>query len=60
MIDYLKMFETSANLFPGFEVEIQGVYREIDGRGTGALPHLCGAGIAHGRCSSLVPEFPNA
>ena len=33
MLDYLKMFETSANLFPGFEVEIQGIYREVDGDG---------------------------
>jgi arginine/lysine/ornithine decarboxylase len=33
MIDYLKMFETSFNAFPGFEVEIQGVYREIDEAG---------------------------
>ncbi|WP_102223709.1 Orn/Lys/Arg family decarboxylase [Acidimangrovimonas sediminis] len=34
MIDYLKMFEEAANLFPGFENEIQGVYRETgeDGR----------------------------
>ena len=30
MIDYLKMFEASFNQFPGFEVEIQGVYKEID------------------------------
>ena len=30
MLDYLKMFERSANLFPGFEAEIQGLYREID------------------------------
>ena len=30
MIDYLKMFEASFNAFPGFEVEIQGVYREVD------------------------------
>ena len=28
MLDYLAMFERSANLFPGFDVEIQGVYRE--------------------------------
>jgi ornithine decarboxylase len=28
MLDYLKMFERSANLFPGFEAEIQGLYRE--------------------------------
>jgi ornithine decarboxylase len=34
MLDYLTMFEASANLFPGFEAEIQGVYREVgpDGR----------------------------
>ncbi|GJE42083.1 Constitutive ornithine decarboxylase [Methylobacterium soli] len=30
MLDYFKMFERSANLFPGFEAEIQGVYREVD------------------------------
>ncbi len=33
MIDYLKMFETCFNTFPGFEVEIQGVYREVDEAG---------------------------
>jgi ornithine decarboxylase len=33
MIDYLKMFEASFNAFPGFEVEIQGVYRELDASG---------------------------
>jgi ornithine decarboxylase/arginine decarboxylase len=33
MIDYLKMFETCFNTFPGFEVEIQGLYREVDGSG---------------------------
>ena len=34
MIDYLKMFEACFNAFPGFEVEIQGLYRETqpDGR----------------------------
>ncbi|GJD93465.1 Orn/Lys/Arg decarboxylase N-terminal domain-containing protein [Methylobacterium iners] len=30
MLDYFKMFEAAANAFPGFEAEIQGVYREID------------------------------
>jgi ornithine decarboxylase len=30
MIEYLKMFEACFNTFPGFEVEIQGVYKEID------------------------------
>jgi ornithine decarboxylase len=34
MLDYLKMFERSANLFPGFEVEIQGIYRETEKDGT--------------------------
>ena len=33
MIDYLKVFERSSNLFPGFETEIQGVYREADAAG---------------------------
>jgi arginine/lysine/ornithine decarboxylase len=33
MLDYLKMFEKSANLFPGFEAEIQGLYREFDDNG---------------------------
>jgi ornithine decarboxylase len=28
------MFEKSANLFPGFEVEVQGIYREIEKDGT--------------------------
>ena len=34
MLDYFKMFEAAANLFPGFEAEIQGVYRQVepDGR----------------------------
>ena len=30
MLDYLIMFERSANLFPGFEAEVQGVYREVE------------------------------
>ena len=33
MIDYLKVFERSSNVFPGFETEIQGVYREVDAAG---------------------------
>jgi arginine/lysine/ornithine decarboxylase len=32
-MDYLKMFEACFNTFPGFDVEIQGVYREIDAAG---------------------------
>ena len=31
MIDYLKVFETAANVFPGFESEVQGLYRETKG-----------------------------
>ncbi len=34
MLDYLKMFEKSANLFPGFEAEIQGVYKEAQADGS--------------------------
>jgi ornithine decarboxylase len=33
MIDYLLAFQRSANLFPGFEAEIQGLYREVDASG---------------------------
>jgi len=33
MLDYLLAFEQSANLFPGFEAEIQGVYREVEPSG---------------------------
>jgi ornithine decarboxylase len=33
MIEYLRMFETCFNLFPGFDVEIQGVYRKVDETG---------------------------
>lgn len=33
MLDYLGMFEKAANLFPGFDVEIQGIYREVDRTG---------------------------
>ena len=33
MLDYLMTFEKSANLFPGFEAEIQGLYREVDKEG---------------------------
>ena len=34
MIDYLKMFERGANLFPGFDNEIQGLYRETETDGS--------------------------
>jgi ornithine decarboxylase len=33
MIEYLKTFERGANAFPGFEAEIQGLYREADEKG---------------------------
>ena len=45
MIDYLKTFERAANLFPGFESEIQGLYREVDERRRDPLPHLCREGV---------------
>jgi len=34
MIEYLKVFERGANLFPGFDNEIQGLYREASSDGT--------------------------
>jgi ornithine decarboxylase len=34
MLDYLKMFERASNLFPGFNNEIQGVYRETEPDGS--------------------------
>ncbi|MFC0406668.1 Orn/Lys/Arg family decarboxylase [Roseomonas elaeocarpi] len=30
MVDYLKAFEAACNRFPGFESEVQGLYRETD------------------------------
>jgi ornithine decarboxylase/arginine decarboxylase len=33
-LEYLKTFERSANVFPGFDAEIQGLYREADEKGT--------------------------
>ncbi len=33
MIDYLKMFESCFGAFPGFDVEIQGLYKEVDASG---------------------------
>ena len=33
MVEYLKAFEQASNLFPGFDTEVQGLYREVeDGR----------------------------
>jgi len=34
MIDYFKVFEKSANLYPGFDNEVQGVYRKIEDDGS--------------------------
>ena len=34
MVDYLLAFERAANLFPGLETEIQGVYREAEPDGS--------------------------
>lgn len=34
MVDYLKVFEHAANRFPGFENEVQGLYRETMADGT--------------------------
>ena len=34
MIEYLKVFERGANLFPGFDNEIQGLYREVEADGS--------------------------
>lgn len=34
MLDYLKTFQDGANRFPGFDNEIQGLYRETDADGT--------------------------
>jgi ornithine decarboxylase/arginine decarboxylase len=34
MIAYLKVFEAAANRFPGFESEVQGLYRETSEDGT--------------------------
>ena len=33
MIDYLLTFERASNDFPGFETEVQGIYREMDDKG---------------------------
>ena len=34
MLDYFRMFEEGGNRFPGFENEIQGIYRKEDSDGT--------------------------
>jgi ornithine decarboxylase/arginine decarboxylase len=33
MLQYLKMFERSGTLFPGFDYEIQGLYKKFDEQG---------------------------
>ena len=45
MIEYLKIFERSANVFPDFEAEIQGLYREVDESGVDPFLYLCRAGM---------------
>ena len=49
MIEYLKMFEKSANVFPGFEAEIQGLYREVDESGSDSVLYLCRQGVIRSR-----------
>ncbi len=57
MIDYLRMFEASFNTFPGFEVEIQGVYREMDATGgCGSIPMWSVNRIASGRHGDRKPH----
>jgi len=34
MLDYLRMFEQSAELFPGFEAEVQGLSRKVEPDGS--------------------------
>ena len=34
MVDYLRAFERAANLFPGFETEVQGLHREAQPDGS--------------------------
>ncbi|MGO9743772.1 MAG: Orn/Lys/Arg decarboxylase N-terminal domain-containing protein [Roseiarcus sp.] len=33
MVAYLEAFQRASNLFPGFDAEIQGLYREVDAAG---------------------------
>ena len=33
MLEYLKAFQRASNLFPGFDSEIQGLYRDVDASG---------------------------
>ena len=55
MIDYLKMFETCFNIFPGFEAEIQGVYREVDADGRDPALHLRGLRMKSSRQDASHP-----
>ena len=34
MLDYLLLFERAANQFPGFDSEVQGVYRRVEPDGS--------------------------
>ena len=37
MLDYFRMFEEGGNRFPGFENEIQGIYRKTESDGSTRL-----------------------
>jgi ornithine decarboxylase len=37
LLDYLRLVEAASNAFPGFDVEIQGIYREHDADGRVSL-----------------------
>ena len=48
MLDYLAVFEQAANRFPGFESEIQGVYRRTEFRRLDQVVHVRAEGLASG------------
>ena len=52
------MFETSVNLFPGFEVEIQGIYREVDTSGRVRLHTYVGLRIRGSPTRPMANEQP--
>jgi GNAT superfamily N-acetyltransferase len=61
MIDYLKMFERAAStLFPGFEVEIQGVYREVDATAASGFTLMWCANKRAGNGDSSIDDEPTA
>jgi ornithine decarboxylase len=48
MLDYFRMFEEGGNRFPGFENEIQGIYRKEESRRDRAPLHVRRQRIAAG------------